>query len=125
MTRSLVLTALLALSVCACGRGAPPPQGTAATAPPQQTQAATAQQTTTAAQPASAGSQNETAQATAAQESAGDSGEEDRGQTRSDLSLERLAALPQDAQLPSGRWKPGVNYDPLVPVQPTDRKSVV
>ena len=118
MTRSLVLTALLALSVCACGRGAPPPQGTA-TAPPQQTQAATAQQTTTAAQPASAGSQNETAQATAAQESAGDSGEEDRGQTRSDLSLERLAALPQDAQLPSGRWKPGVNYDPLVPVQPT------
>ena len=117
MTRSPVLAALLALSVCACGRGAPPPQHSA-TAPPQQTQAATRQQGTTA-QPAAPGPQNETEQATAAQESAGDSGEEDRGQSRSDLSLERLAALPQDAQLPSGRWKPGVNYDPLVPVQPT------
>jgi thiol:disulfide interchange protein DsbA len=30
-----------------------------------------------------------------------------------------MAALPPDAQLPAGRWKPGVNYDPVVPGQPT------
>jgi thiol:disulfide interchange protein DsbA len=36
------------------------------------------------------------------------------------VSLERLAALPENAQLPSGKWKPGVNYTPLVPAQPTN-----
>jgi protein dithiol oxidoreductase (disulfide-forming) len=35
-------------------------------------------------------------------------------------SLERLAALPPEQQLPSGRWKPGVNYDPIVPAQPVN-----
>ncbi len=53
----------------------------------------------------------------AAQES-GDGAANEKPES-SDASLERMAALPPDAQLPAGRWKPGVNYDPLVPGQPT------
>jgi protein dithiol oxidoreductase (disulfide-forming) len=34
-------------------------------------------------------------------------------------SLEKIADLPAQHQLPDGRWKPGVNYDPVVPSQPT------
>jgi thiol:disulfide interchange protein DsbA len=34
-------------------------------------------------------------------------------------ALERLAQLSPDQQLPSGRWKAGVNYKPVVPAQPT------
>jgi thiol:disulfide interchange protein DsbA len=59
--------------------------------------------------------QSETEQATAAQETGG----EDAEVTRGDTSLEHLAALPADQQLPGGKWKAGVNYDPLVPSQPT------
>jgi len=66
---------------------------------------------------ASARSQDETDQAAAAQ--ALDTAD-DHTQDRSDLSLEHLAALPQEAQLPGGRWKPGVHYMPLVPAQPTN-----
>ena len=51
--------------------------------------------------------------ATATQESAG---EDD---TPGDASLERMAAMPQNAQLPGGKWKVGVNYKPSVPAQPT------
>jgi protein dithiol oxidoreductase (disulfide-forming) len=118
MIRSLALIALVTLSVPACGREAATPQRTAA-APNQQTPTSSQQQTPTPAQSATPTAQNESEQATAAQESAGDSGDEDRSQTRGDVSLEHLAALPADAQLPSGQWKPGVNYDPIVPAQPT------
>jgi thiol:disulfide interchange protein DsbA len=34
-------------------------------------------------------------------------------------SLEKIADLPAQHQLPDGKWKPGVNYDPIVPSQPT------
>jgi protein dithiol oxidoreductase (disulfide-forming) len=34
-------------------------------------------------------------------------------------SLEKIADLPSQHQLPDGKWKPGVNYDPVVPSQPT------
>jgi thiol:disulfide interchange protein DsbA len=34
-------------------------------------------------------------------------------------SLEKIADLPAQHQLPDGKWKPGVNYDPVVPSQPT------
>ena len=116
MTRSLALTLLLSVSVCACARGTPPAQhapapGAAATA----AQPATA--APAAAAPGAATAQSETDQATAAQETAG--GGDDAEQTRGDTSLERLAALPAEQQLPAGRWKAGVNYDPLVPSQPT------
>jgi thiol:disulfide interchange protein DsbA len=65
--------------------------------------------------------QNETEQATAAQETAGAGADDDRAPPdRGDVSLEHLAALPPDAVLPSGKWKPGVNYDALTPAQPTN-----
>lgn len=51
--------------------------------------------------------------AAAAQESGG--AEESPG----DASLERMAAMPESAQLPAGKWKVGVNYKPIVPAQPT------
>jgi len=66
------------------------------------------------AKPASAEELKELKEAAAAnQESAGE--EVDPG----DASLERLAALPESAQLPSGRWKAGQHYRPIVPAQST------
>lgn len=52
--------------------------------------------------------------AAATQETSGDA-----TPTATDGSLERIAALPESAQLPGGRWKSGVNYRPIVPSQPT------
>ena len=121
MIRSLFLTSLLALAVCGCGRAstqhsappAPAAQSTRQTAQPPNAVAPTAQT-------AAATVQSETEQAAAAQETAGDAGDDDRAPPdRGDVSLEHLAALPADAQLPGGKWKPGVNYDPIVPAQPT------
>lgn len=115
MERLLALTALLALSVAACGRQqapAPPAVPPAAAAP------ATAPTAASAPAPAAAApTQSETELARAAQESA--DGAVNEKPESSDASLERMAALPADAQLPAGRWKPGVNYDPVVPGQPT------
>jgi thiol:disulfide interchange protein DsbA len=51
--------------------------------------------------------------AEATQESAGAS------DSPGDASLERMAAMPENAQLPSGKWKAGTNYLPIVPAQPT------
>jgi thiol:disulfide interchange protein DsbA len=39
--------------------------------------------------------------------------------TRSETALEQLSQLPAQDRLPEGQWKPGVNYKPLVPAQPT------
>ncbi|MDB6087987.1 MAG: hypothetical protein JWN85_771 [Gammaproteobacteria bacterium] len=112
MIRPLALTPLLALLICGCGHASTSHQHAAA--PVQQARPAAQQPE----QAAPVTPESETAQATAAQEKASD---EDGGPPdRSDVSLEHLAALPADAQLPSGKWKPGVNYDPLVPAQPTN-----
>jgi protein dithiol oxidoreductase (disulfide-forming) len=114
MTRSLVLTALFSVCVCACARGTPPTaSGSAAPNAPPTTAQTQAPQGAGSAQVAP--TQSETEQATAAQETGG----EDAEVTRGDTSLEHLAALPADQQLPGGKWKAGVNYDPLVPSQPT------
>lgn len=51
--------------------------------------------------------------AAAGQESAGEETDS------SDASLERIAALPESAQLPGGRWKAGQHYRPIVPAQST------
>ena len=67
--------------------------------------------------PASGTGRTETEQATASQESAG--ADTDHEAARSDSSLEQIAGLPPGAQLPDGKWKAGVNYDPVVPAQPT------
>jgi thiol:disulfide interchange protein DsbA len=114
MKRWLALTALIALSVAACSRQAPAP----ASAPPPAAAPAAAPSPPATPPAAAAGpAPSEIEQARGSQESAdGAAGEKPES---SDASLERMAALPPDAQLPSGRWKAGVNYDPLVPAQPT------
>jgi thiol:disulfide interchange protein DsbA len=117
MNRLLALTALLTLGAAACARQeAPPASAAPATeAPPAaaNSPAATPATAPTAAAPA----QSEIEQARGAQESA--DGAANEKPESSDASLERMATLPPDAQLPAGRWKPGVNYDPVVPGQPT------
>src|ERR1700704_4410461 len=110
MIRPLALIPLLVLGICACGHASTSHQHTAA--PTQQTPAAAQQPSPATNQAPAVTPEDETAQATAAQESAGDKDDEDRPPDRSDVSLVHLAALPADAQLPSGKWKPGVNYDP-------------
>src|SRR5580704_8609502 len=120
MIRPLILTPLLTLLVCACGHASTSHQHNA-TQVAQQTRPAATQQGAAPAQSAAATVQSETEEAAAAQETAGDNAGEDRAPPdRSDVSLEHLAALPADAVLPGGKWKPGVNYDVLTPAQPTN-----
>jgi thiol:disulfide interchange protein DsbA len=114
MTRSFVLIALLSTCVCACARGTPTTSGSPASNTPNASKtqstppaSGTAQVTPTP--------QSEAELAAAAQET----GSDDAEVTRGDTSLERIAALPAEQQLPGGKWKAGVNYDPLVPSQPT------
>jgi protein dithiol oxidoreductase (disulfide-forming) len=118
MNRPLVLTALLALILGACSREQAPPSSAApAAGPPPAANAAAAAPAPAPAPGAAGPAQSEIEQAQGAQESA-DGGVNEKPES-SDASLERIAALPAGAQLPAGRWKPGVNYDPLVPGQPT------
>ena len=117
MNRPLhVLAALLVLSLAACARqeAPPPPAPAAAVAPPAAVNPPAA---APAPAPTAAPAQSEIEQARGAQESA--DGAANEKPESSDASLERIASLPADAQLPAGRWKPGVNYDPIVPGQPT------
>jgi thiol:disulfide interchange protein DsbA len=110
MIRLSVAIALLALSVSACARNAPPSSQAPAAKP-----AAAAPAPKEAAPSANTAQTTESQQATASQESTGDETADDKR----DASLERLAAMPSDQQLPGGQWKAGVNYVPLVPAQPT------
>ncbi|HEY0766436.1 MAG TPA: thiol:disulfide interchange protein DsbA/DsbL [Steroidobacteraceae bacterium] len=113
MIRSFALAVVLAL--CACARQEPTSAPAAPAGASANTQPATSPQTGAAAAPATS-AQSETQQATASQESVDTEGERP---ARSDTSLEQIAKLPAGAQLPDGKWKPGVNYEPLVPAQPT------
>jgi protein dithiol oxidoreductase (disulfide-forming) len=110
LMRTLACALLVALA--ACSRQEAPPPTTPAPAPPAATAPAPAPDAASSATAA----QNETQQATASQESADGDGDKP---ARSDASLEQIAAMPAGAQLPDGEWKPGINYDPLVPAQPT------
>jgi thiol:disulfide interchange protein DsbA len=121
MIRSFALTSLLTLIVCGCGHASTTQQHNAPAVQSSRPAAAARGQATAPAGTNATTPQNETEQATAAQETAGDSADEDHTPPdRGDVSLERLAALPADAQLPSGKWKPGVNYDVISPAQPTN-----
>jgi len=115
MFRLPLAIALSLISITACGRETNAPK---APAPAPATQSVAPSQP--AAAPAAAESDvpqtAESAQATASQEST----EETTAEDRSDVALERLAAMPADQQLPSGKWKAGTNYTPLVPAQPTN-----
>jgi protein dithiol oxidoreductase (disulfide-forming) len=115
MIRSIALTAFLTLIVCSCARGSQHPV-TQASKP--QTPSVIQQETPPPAQPDATTQQTEVQQAAAAQEK-GDEPEDDPRAARGDAGLERLAQLPADQILPGGKWKAGVNYDPLVPAQPT------
>jgi thiol:disulfide interchange protein DsbA len=114
MIRTLTLAVLLALAACSRQESAPAPLPAPASAPAP-APAGGASGASPAAAPA-ATAQSETQQATSSQES-GD-GEAERP-AKSDASLEQMAALPANEQLPNGPWQPGVNYDPIVPAQPT------
>jgi len=115
MIRSLTaLAALLALSACARQAPATAPATTAAPAAAP-AEGALSPPPTASAAPATSGA-TETEQATASQESGG--GEE--RQDRSDASLEKIAGASAASQLPGGKWQAGVNYDPVVPAQPTN-----
>jgi protein dithiol oxidoreductase (disulfide-forming) len=122
MIRPLLLTPSLALLVCACGHASTSQQHISAQpVQPARPAVAAQQQAAAPAVETAATAQSETEQATAAQETVGGNSDDDRAPPdRSDVSLERLAALPADAVLPSGKWKPGVNYDALTPAQPTN-----
>jgi thiol:disulfide interchange protein DsbA len=116
MIRTIALTTVLALLVCACARGSQQHATTQAAKP--QAPSVIQQETPPPAPPDTATQQTEAQQAAAAQEK-GEEPEEDPRAARGDATLERLAALSPDQQLPAGKWKPGQNYDPLVPAQPT------
>ena len=110
-TPILAVVALLALSACA--RQAPTP--TPAPSPTADTQA-TSSTPATPPPPEARSAQTETEQATASQESGDPEGDT---HARSDASLEKIAGAAAGAQLPGGKWQPGVNYNPVVPAQPT------
>jgi thiol:disulfide interchange protein DsbA len=109
MLRLPVALALLALSISACAREGTPQSSSAPSSKPAASAPAT-QASTPSAQT------SESQQATASQETTGEADADERG----DVVLERLAALPSEQQLPSGKWKVGVNYAPLVPAVPTN-----
>jgi thiol:disulfide interchange protein DsbA len=110
MIRLPVAIALLALSISACARNAPPPAAAPAAKP------AASAPTPATKDGAPTAQTSESQQATASQET----GEAETVDDKRDASLERLAAMPSDQTLPTGQWKPGANYVPLVPAQPTN-----
>lgn len=118
MFRSFVCLALLSLSVAACAREQAPAPAQAptatATSAAQAPPAAPATQQAPQDQPGS-----ETQQAMAVQESVSETATDEHR----DASLTRLAALPAEPALPDDRWKAGVNYQPLVPPQPTNTSA--
>jgi thiol:disulfide interchange protein DsbA len=110
-------TALAALlAMCACTRQEAPPAPAAAPAPAAETQSAAPATATTPPAAEARSPQSETEQATASQESGDGDGDH---QARSDASLEKIAGAAPAASLPGGKWQAGVNYDPVVPAQPT------
>jgi len=111
MIRLPVAIVLLVLSMTACGRNASAPA-----TPTQSKPAASAPAAKPADEVAGPEAQtSESKEATASQETTS----EETADDKRDASLERLAAMPSDQQLPVGQWKPGVNYLPVVPAQPT------
>jgi len=110
MTRFLRLAVRVLLSACARQEppAAPPPPAPAAQeAPPP------------APAPPEASAQSQIEQATHSQESGDGAADAERPQA-GDTSLEKIASAPAATPLPPGKWQAGVNYNLLVPAQPTD-----
>jgi protein dithiol oxidoreductase (disulfide-forming) len=108
MTRLAALVALVLLSACA--RQEPP------AAPPPPPPAA--QESPPPAPAPEASAQSETEQATHSQESSDGAADAEHA-AGSDASLEKIATAPAATALPPGKWQAGVNYNLLVPAQPT------
>jgi thiol:disulfide interchange protein DsbA len=104
MNKRWLLAALLGVALVGCGQKQASPEP--ATPAPAES-AAPAAAATAASDPALQKAATATQESTGAPEDAGDA------------SLERLAALPEAAQLPGGRWKAGVHYKPISPAQST------
>ena len=106
------------MSFSACGReAAAPPATQGATAA-----AESAQQSRTAEVAAASTTLLANAPVSSAATSSGSGPEAADGSDDAPVgttSLEKIADLPSQHQLPDGRWKAGVNYDPVVPSQPT------
>ena len=110
MSRFLALVALLLL--CACARQEPP------TAPPAPPPAAQESPAPPAPPAAETSAQSQIEQATQSQESA-DGAADGEHAAVSDASLEKITTPPAATPLPPGKWQSGVNYNLLVPAQPT------
>jgi thiol:disulfide interchange protein DsbA len=113
MLRTVALVALLSISVSACGRQPAPSAAPTASSTPSATAPSPAPGAAVAA-PDSRGAA-QVAQAENAQEATATEAQDEPGTA----SLEHLAQLSAQQQLPDGRWQPGVSYDPVVPAQPT------
>ena len=110
--RIAILAAATLLALSACTRQAPGP----APAPPPAAENQAQPPTPATPPPEARSPKSETEQATASQESVD---ADNDTHERSDASLEKIAGASPGAQLPGGKWQAGVNYDPVVPAQPT------
>jgi protein dithiol oxidoreductase (disulfide-forming) len=104
-----LLALVAALTLGACTRQSPP----SASGSSESSSAQAAAITGGTSQPAASAAA--TASSSAAEESSSTASEEVPGTA----SLEQLAKTPAGQQLPDGKWKAGVNYDAIVPAQPT------
>ena len=110
--RIAILAAATLLALSACTRQAPGP----APAPPPAAENQAQPPTPATPPPEARSPKSETEQATASQETVD---ADNDTHERSDASLEKIAGASPGAQLPGGKWQAGVNYDPVVPAQPT------
>ena len=110
----VALLALLALSLGGCARQATAPASASGAAASSSANDSAPQEKT--AQTASGPAADTTAAAAASAPDAGDGSDDAPVGT---TSLEKIAELPPQHQLPDGKWKAGINYDPVVPSQPT------
>ncbi|HEX4024396.1 MAG TPA: thiol:disulfide interchange protein DsbA/DsbL [Steroidobacteraceae bacterium] len=116
MKRYLTLI-VLALSLAACARASGP---SAAPATASTDAANTAAEAPAAAPAASATAAPVSAGDLAAQAKQEQEGTDSGTTDSSEVSLERVAALPAAGRLPAGKWIPGTNYTVLLPAQPSD-----
>jgi protein dithiol oxidoreductase (disulfide-forming) len=126
VNRSILLALSLAVTLGACGREAGAPavsQGAATTASaPERTQTGQAADLASGADTASTTSLANVPASSAGAAAPGSGPEAADGSDDVPVgttSLEKIAELPAQHQLPDGKWKAGVNYDPVVPSQPT------
>ncbi len=121
MKRPFILVVLLAAaSLGACSRQASQTSSSAA-APPAAEAQQPASHAATAPSP-SATAVQAAAQSAAAQSAAQPAAAESSTEAQDEpgtASLEHIASMPSNEQLPDGRWKAGVNYDVISPAQPT------